>query len=238
MKKLLFLFFILFPTNLYSQSLLDNLFRDEEKEKLLSDSINTLLEDIYFFIEYIETLEENQLKLQFLLEEERNNIKIRTVTETVTEIVRDTVRLTQNGTDINTLFKIPFSLTQNMKGSIYRIKGSTSFRWDYENNKPIEDYTSIDSFDLRLNVETVLVPIGTTFKIETQPTTPNIIITDNQNNILTERDYIKRVPTKLGIGLVGGFGFSYQGMTPYGGVGITYSFYDIGEGIRKLKRRR
>ena len=53
------------------------------------------------------------------------------------------------------------------------------------------------------------------------------------NNVLTEDDYLKKIPTKFGVGLVGGFGFSYQGMTPYVGIGITYSFYDIGNLLKK-----
>ena len=82
---------------------------------------------------------------------------------------------------------------------------------------------------------TDLVPFGNEYRIITTPNTPEIRITENVGNVLTEGDYIKRVPTKLGIGLVGGFGFSYQGLTPYGGVGITYSFYDIGRLFRKSK---
>jgi len=225
----LLLFYILFflPSTLYSQSLFSDLFRDEDREQVLQDSIDVLLDDIYFFIEYIETLEEDQQQLQDLLEKERNNIKVRTVTETVTEIVRDTVRLTQSGTNTNTLYNIPFGITQNLQGSIYRVEGVTSFRWDYENNQPIDQYTKIKDFQLRLNTVTTIIPNGNNYLIETQPKTPNIIITDNENNLLTEDNYIRKVPTRFGIGLVGGFGFSYQGLTPYGGIGITYSFYDL-----------
>lgn len=238
MKKLLLLLLLFYPSSVYGQSFFENIFRDEEKEQLLQDSIKILLDDINFFIEYIESLEEEKQNYKVLYEKEKQNIKIRTVTKTVTETVRDTIRISPSGTNINTLFEIPFSLTQNMQGSIYKLNGITYFNWDYEKDKPINFLTEIDSFDLRLNVYTNLKPSGTSFIIETQPLTSNIIISDNQNNILSEDDYIRRVPTKLGIGLVGGFGFSYQGMTPYAGVGLTYSFLDIKEAIKKLKHRR
>lgn len=239
-KILLLSLLLLLPTTVSGQSLFDNFFRDEDREKELQDSITVLLDDISVFIDYIEYLESRIDNITTLYENEKNNVKIRTIvkTETVEKIVVDTITVIPSGFNVNTVLTIPFEHTERMNGSIYTLSGQTSFKWDFDNNKPTNIFTSIDSFDMRLNVTTSLIKNNTYYTIDTQPTTPNIVISDNQNNILTENDYIKRVPTKLGIGLVGGFGFSYQGMTPYAGVGITYSFYDIGSGIRKLRNRR
>lgn len=229
----------MFPTRLYSQSVFENIFRDEQREQELQDSIKVMLDDIAVFVDYIEYLEYQLNNIQSLYEKEKNNIKIRTVveTETVERVITDTVTIIPSGFNTNSILNIPFKHTERLDGSIYTFSGQTSFKWDFEKNKPIDIFTSIDSFDMRLNVQTRLVQSGDVYKIITQPTTSNIIITDNQNSILTENDYIKRVPTKLGVGLVGGFGFSYQGMTPYAGVGITYSFYDIGNLFRKSRGR-
>lgn len=232
-----FLFVILFwlPSVGFSQGLFDNVFRDEERETQLEDSINVLLSDIYFAIDLIDQLEADNQRLQLLYEQELRNIKIETVTEEVlvTQIVRDTVRITQGGINTNTLFDIPFDITNYLNGSVYNIKGVTTFRWDFENNEPIETDTFVDDFQLNLNVETSLVPRNDTFIIQTQPTTPQIRISDNVGNILTEDDYIRRVPSRFGIGLIGGYGFSYQGVTPYAGIGVTFNFYELSELFRR-----
>lgn len=232
-----FLFVILFwlPSVGFSQGLFDNVFRDEERETQLEDSINVLLSDIYFAIDLIDQLEADNQRLQLLYEQELRNIKIETVTEEVlvTQVVRDTVRITQGGINTNTLFDIPFDITNYLNGSVYNIKGVTTFRWDFENNEPIETDTFVDDFQLNLNVETSLVPRNDTFIIQTQPTTPQIRISDNVGNILTEDDYIRRVPSRFGIGLIGGYGFSYQGVTPYAGIGVTFNFYELSELFRR-----
>jgi opacity protein-like surface antigen len=44
-------------------------------------------------------------------------------------------------------------------------------------------------------------------------------------NVLTTDDYIQKVPSRLGIGLIGGYGFSYQGVTPYAGIGVTFNLF-------------
>jgi len=150
-----------------------------------------------------------------------------------TEVVRDTIRVTQGGINTDTLFNITFNIIDYMNGSVYNIKGYTSFRWDFENNEPIETDTFIDDFQLNLNVETSLVPRDDTFIIQTQPTTPQIRISNNVGNVLTEDDYIRRVPSRLGFGLIGGYGFSYQGVTPYAGIGVTFNFYELSNLFRK-----
>jgi hypothetical protein len=233
--KYLLLFLLFLPTSTFGQGIFDNVFRDAERETQLEDSINVLLDDILFAIELIEQLETDNQRLQQLYEQELQNIKIETVTEEVivTEVVRDTVRVTQSGVNTDKVFNITFDIINYMNGSVYNMKGYTSFRWDFENNEPIETDTFIDDFQLNLNVETSLVPRGDTFIIQTQPTTPQIRISNNVGNVLTEDDYIRRVPSRLGFGLIGGYGFSYQGVTPYAGIGVTFNFYELSELFRR-----
>lgn len=233
-RSLLVILFLL-PSVTFGQGIFDNVFRDEERETQLEDSISVLLSDIYFAIDLIEQLETDNQRLQQLYEQELQNIKIETVTEEVivTEVVRDTIRVTQGGMNTDKVFNITFDIVNYMNGSVYNMKGYTSFRWDFENNEPIETDTFVDDFQLNLNVETSLIPRGDTFIIQTQPTTPQIRISDNVGNVLTEDDYIRRVPSRLGIGLIGGYGFSYQGVTPYAGIGVTFNFYELSELFRR-----
>jgi len=233
--KYLLLFLLFLPTSTFGQGLFDNVFRDEERETQLEDSINVLLDDILFAIDLIDELETDNQRLQQLYQQELQNIKIETVTEEVivTEVVRDTIRVTQGGMNTDKVFNITFDIVNYMNGSVYNMKGYTSFRWDFENNEPIETDTFIDDFQLNLNVETSLVPRGDTFIIQTQPTTPQIRISNNVGNVLTEDDYIRRVPSRLGFGLIGGYGFSYQGVTPYAGIGVTFNFYELSELFRR-----
>lgn len=233
--KYLLLFLLFLPTSTFGQGIFDNVFRDVERETQLEDSINVLLDDILFAIELIEQLETDNQRLQQLYEQELQNIKVETVTEEVivTEVVRDTIRVTQSGMNTDKVFNITFDIINYMNGSVYNMKGYTSFRWDFENNEPIETDTFVDDFQLNLNVETSLVPRGNTFIIQTQPTTPQIRISNNVGNVLTEDDYIRRVPSRLGFGLIGGYGFSYQGVTPYAGIGVTFNFYELSELFRR-----
>jgi len=211
--KYLLLFLLFLPTSTFGQGLFDNVFRDEERETQLEDSINVLLDDILFAIDLIDELETDNQRLQQLYQQELQNIKIETVTEEVivTEVVRDTIRVTQGGMNTDKVFNITFDIVNYMNGTD----------------------TFIDDFQLNLNVETSLVPRGDTFIIQTQPTTPQIRISNNVGNVLTEDDYIRRVPSRLGFGLIGGYGFSYQGVTPYAGIGVTFNFYELSELFRR-----
>jgi len=235
MKRLFLLYLVLFPVSLYGQSLFNDIFRDEGRESALEDSINVLLSDIYFAIDLIDELEAQKDSLQRLYEFEKQNIK--TITEIqqveVIKIQKDTITVTQKGFNTDTQFTIPFNITNYLNGSVYNLEGKTSFLWDFENNLPVSTTTEILSLRLNLNVSTTLIPKGSTYLIETQPTTPQIRISDNVGNVLTEDDYIRRVPSRLGIGLIGGYGFSYQGVTPYAGIGVTFNFYELSELFRR-----
>lgn len=198
----------------------------------LQDSISVLEEDIIFAIEIIEeTIQEKDSITTLLQKEKRKKQQIKTVIE------KDTVVVTPDGRNVLDEYSLVFSNVENLTGAIYKITGSTNFKWDYQLNKPYDVNTAIDTFNMRVNVQTELIKEKDYYKIYTQPLSSDIVITYNENNILTENDYIERVPTRLGIGLIGGFGFSYQGMTPYAGIGITYSFYDIEKLFRKSKNR-
>ena len=123
-----------------------------------------------------------------------------------------------------------------MDGSIYNITGFSQFKWDFNSNNPISPVTTIISFNMRLTLRTNLLRTREYYQIYTQPFTPNIIITENQNNILTEKDYIKKIPSKFSIGVIAGYGFTYKGLSPYVGVGVSYNFYDFNKLIQKIRR--
>ena len=89
------------------------------------------------------------------------------------------------------------------------------------------------NYDLNMNIVTDVVRIEENLLLNTFAVTPEINITSHKGNILTEDDFVIKRPARLGVGLVGGVGFSYQGMTPYVGIGVTYSFYDITELFKK-----
>lgn len=234
---LLFILFIFLaiPPISYSQGLFDNIFRDEEREKLLEDSISVMRSDILFAIDLIEYLEFQKDSLQRLYELEKKNIKIRTVTQEVTKIVKDTVTVTQGGFDVNKIYTIPFDNTERYVGSVFNIKGVTSFKWDFLNNQPLPPTTTINDFQLRLNVRTRLKPIQTGIEVQSIPLSPNIMITDNVDNVIDESNYLKKIPSKISIGIIGGYGFTHQGANPFIGVGVNYSLLEAGDAIRRLK---
>jgi opacity protein-like surface antigen len=203
---------------------------------MLEDSISVLLTDIDFFISYIEYLEFQKDSLQSLYEEEKLNIKTVTKVQTKTIIQIDTIRITQSGYDVDKIYSIPFDITERLDGGIYNITGVSKFKWDFTSNKPISPTTTVTSFEMRLNVRTDLLELREGYEVFTQPLTPNVIITENQNNILTENDYIQKIPSKFGIGVIAGYGFTYKGLSPYAGIGIAYNFYDMKKLIQKIRR--
>lgn len=235
-RILLLLLLLLLPSISYSQNIIQNLFRDEVKEKMLEDSISVLLTDIDFFISYIEYLEFQKDSLQSLYEEEKLNIKTVTKVQTKTIIQIDTIRITQSGYDVDKVYSIPFDITERLDGGIYNITGLSKFKWNFASNEPISPNTIITSFEMRLNVRTDLLEIREGYEVFTQPLTPNVIITENKNNILTEKDYIQKIPSKFGIGVIAGYGFTYKGLSPYAGIGVAYNFYDMKKLIQKIRR--
>lgn len=231
MKYLIYIVIFLFLTN--CNGFIDNLFETKDEKTIkkltnqnwgLQDSVSFLVNDIFWAIDYIDSLE-------YELSLEKKKVKI--VEKEVVKNIVDTLVITQGGFDVNTLYRIDFKEVSYQNGSALRVYGQTNFKWDFINNKPIEIRTSIDDYNLNMNIVTKIEPHSDKLILHTRATTPSIKITSHVNNVLTEDDYLKKIPTKFGVGLVGGFGFSYQGMTPYVGIGITYSFYDIGNLLKK-----
>lgn len=235
MKRYLLLLVMLIPLIGCDSQRVKDLFRDEEREQELEDSISVILEDMEYAIELIQYLEFQKDSLQNLYELEKKNIKVKTVTQEVTKIVKDTVRITQGGFNIDNIYTIEFDNTERYVGSVFNIKGVTSFKWDFLNNQPLPATTTVDDFQLRLNVRTRLKPISTGIEVQSIPLSPNIMITDNVDNVIDESNYLQKIPSKISIGIIGGYGFTHQGANPFVGLGVNYSLLEAGDAIRRLK---
>ena len=226
MKKILIIILFLPLLNCNSQKVKD-LFRDEEREQQLEDSISVILNDIEYAIDLIDEL---YTMIDSLEEIKRKPIMVERVVERV-----DTIRLTQGGFNVDKIYNIPLNQTERYVGSVFNIKGVTSFKWDFLNNEPLTTTTTINDFQLRLNVRTRLKPVSTGLEVEALPLSPNIMITHNTDNVIDKSNYFKEIPSKISIGIIGGYGFTYQGATPFIGVGINYSLLEAGDAIRRLK---
>ena len=226
MKKILIIILFLPLLNCNSQKVKD-LFRDEEREQQLEDSISVILNDIEYAIDLIDEL---YTMIDSLEEIKRKPIMVERVVERV-----DTIRLTQGGFNVDKIYNIPLNQTERYVGSVFNIKGVTSFKWDFLNNEPLTATTTINDFQLRLNVRTRLKPVSTGLEVEALPLSPNIMITHNTDNVIDKSNYFKEIPSKISIGIIGGYGFTHQGATPFIGVGINYSLLEAGDAIRRLK---
>ena len=226
MKKILIIILFLPLLNCNSQKVKD-LFRDEEREQQLEDSISVILNDIEYAIDLIDEL---YTMIDSLEEIKRKPIMVEKVVQRV-----DTIRLTQGGFNVDKIYNIPLNKTERYVGSVFNIKGVTSFKWDFLNNEPLTTTTTINDFQLRLNVRTRLKPVSTGLEVEALPLSPNIMITHNTDNVIDKSNYFKEIPSKISIGIIGGYGFTHQGVTPFIGVGINYSLLEAGDAIRRLK---
>ena len=226
MKKILIIILFLPLLNCNSQKVKD-LFRDEEREQQLEDSISVILNDIEYAIDLIDEL---YTMIDSLEEIKRKPIMVEKVVQRV-----DTIRLTQGGFNVDKIYNIPLNQTERYVGSVFNIKGVTSFKWDFLNNEPLTATTTINDFQLRLNVRTRLKPVSTGLEVEALPLSPNIMITHNTDNVIDKSNYFKEIPSKISIGIIGGYGFTHQGATPFIGVGINYSLLEAGDAIRRLK---
>lgn len=186
----------------------------EKKIVELRDSIETFYDDIYSIIDYVEQLE---LKKQPIL----------------TTIISDTVVLASSGQRVDTLYTLPFSKIERAQGAILKVDGETSFKWDFLNNEPLEESITFNSFDIRLNVSTKVIPVKEGFEINVTPLTPSIEISDNRNSIVDEKTFLQRIPSKVSLGIHAGYGLMYDGVQPYVGVGITYNFIEINSLLKK-----
>ena len=227
MKRYLLLLVILAPLIGCDSQRVKDLFRDEEREQQLEDSISVILDDIEYAVELIDDL---YTMIDSLEQIKRKPIMVEKIVERV-----DTIRLTQGGFNVDKIYNISLDQTERYVGSVFNIKGVTSFKWDFLNNEPLTATTTINDFQLRLNVRTRLKPVTTGLEVESIPLSPNIMITHNTDNVIDKSNYFKEIPSKISIGIIGGYGFTHQGATPFIGVGINYSLLEAGDAIRRLK---
>ena len=232
-RAILFFGLIVYGLLLIKQIRHDNELLLQEQQLIVShlqDSLRLMEEDIFFAIDIIEDLEQQKDSVQTLLNKERRK-KQQVIT------VRDTIMVTPDGRNIREAYKNIVDQVEYFDEGVFEIEGMTSFKWDYMNNKPYENTFTIENFKLNLNVTTRLIPTNQGFEIDVITSSPSVNITKIYNNVLREEDFVKKVPTKLSIGIHGGYGLTNQGLTPYLGVGVTYNFIDV-KAILENKRRK
>lgn len=231
MKKIIGLLLLVISISIYFNIELKKEVKNKEhKIQYIKKELDISLNDNYYLFEYSEKIKGERDSLKSLYHYQLNNPKI-----VYREIIKqrvDTVKVA-GGVELGKIYRLNFNTTQYLNGASYQLNGWNDFVWDFDSNKPKLNDTNIVSFDMRLNVRSEIYPIEKDYKIVTNTLSPNIIINYNENNIITERDYIKKVPTRFSVGLVGGVGFTYHGITPYAGIGITYSFYDLTKFLQK-----
>jgi len=114
-------------------------------------------------------------------------------------------------------------------GGAFELQGTSTFKWDYLNNRPYDEELNIEDFRVNLNVTTRLKPIPTGYEIEVIPMDRFVNITGINNNLLTGKEFIRKVPSKVSLGIHAGYGLTSKGFTPFVGVGVTYNFIDLTE---------
>lgn len=191
---------------------------------ILEDSVAVFESDLFFAIDLIENFEEQKDSVEHLLIVERKKKRqVRTVIE------KDTVMVTPDGRNIMDNYDLLFNEVVRFNGGAFRLEGISSFKWDYINNKPYGEVLDIQDFTVNINLTTRLKPIPTGFEIEVLPMADFVNITGLNNNLLTGKEFIRRVPSKVSFGIHAGYGLTSKGFTPFVGVGITYNFIDLTE---------
>ena len=191
---------------------------------ILEDSVAVFESDLFFAIDLIETFEQQKDSVESLLIVERKKKR-----RVVTVVEKDTVRVTPDGRNIMDSYDLLFNEVVRFNGGAFRIEGISSFKWDYMNNKPYDEQLNIEDFKVNINLTTRLKPIPTGFEIEVLPMAPFVDITGLNNNLLTGKEFIRKVPSKVSFGLHAGYGLTSDGFTPFVGVGVTYNFIDLTE---------
>ena len=191
---------------------------------ILEDSVAVFESDLFFAIDLIETFEQQKDSVESLLIVERKKKR-----RVVTVVEKDTVMVTPDGRNIMDSYDLLFNEVVRFNGGAFRIEGISSFKWDYMNNKPYDEQLNIEDFKVNINLTTRLKPIPTGFEIEVLPMAPFVDITGLNNNIITGREFIRKVPSKVSFGLHAGYGLTSDGFTPFVGVGVTYNFIDLTE---------
>lgn len=191
---------------------------------ILEDSVAVFESDLFFAVDLIETFEQQKDSVESLLIVERKKKR-----RVVTVVEKDTVMVTPDGKNIMDSYDFLFNEVVRFNGGAFRIEGISSFKWDYINNKPYDEQLNIEDFKVNINLTTRLKSIPTGFEIEVLPMAPFVDITGLNNNLLTGKEFIRKVPSKVSFGLHAGYGLTSDGFTPFVGVGVTYNFIDLTE---------
>jgi hypothetical protein len=191
---------------------------------ILEDSVAVFESDLFFAVDLIETFEQQKDSVESLLIVERKKKR-----RVVTVVEKDTVTVTPDGRNIMDSYDLLFNEVVRFNGGAFRIEGISSFKWDYINNKPYDEQLNIEDFKVNINLTTRLKPIPTGFEIEVLPMAPFVDITGLNNNLLTGKEFIRKVPSKVSFGLHAGYGLTSDGFTPFVGIGVTYNFIDLTE---------
>lgn len=191
---------------------------------ILEDSVAVFESDLFFAIDLIEAFEQQKDSVESLLIVERKKKR-----RVVTVVEKDTVRVTPDGRNIMDSYDLLFNEVVRFNGGAFRIEGISSFKWDYMNNKPYDEQLNIEDFKVNINLTTRLKPIPTGFEIEVLPMAPFVDITGLNDNLLTGKEFVRKVPSKVSFGLHAGYGLTSDGFTPFVGVGVTYNFIDLTE---------
>lgn len=191
---------------------------------ILEDSVAVFESDLFFAVDLIEAFEQQKDSVESLLIVERKKKR-----RVVTVVEKDTVMVTPDGKNIMDSYDFLFNEVVRFNGGAFRIEGISSFKWDYINNKPYDEQLNIEDFKVNINLTTRLKSIPTGFEIEVLPMAPFVDITGLNNNLLTGKEFIRKVPSKVSFGLHAGYGLTSDGFTPFVGVGVTYNFIDLTE---------
>ena len=191
---------------------------------ILEDSVAVFESDLFFAVDLIEAFEQQKDSVESLLIVERKKKR-----RVVTVVEKDTVMVTPDGKNIMDSYDLLFNEVVRFNGGAFRIEGISSFKWDYINNKPYDEQLNIEDFKVNINLTTRLKPIPTGFEIEVLPMAPFVDITGLNNNLLTGKEFIRKVPSKVSFGLHAGYGLTSDGFTPFVGIGVTYNFIDLTE---------
>ena len=191
---------------------------------ILEDSVAVFESDLFFAVDLIEAFKQQKDSVESLLIVERKKKR-----RVVTVVEKDTVMVTPGGKNIMDSYDLLFNEVVRFNGGAFRIEGISSFKWDYINNKPYDEQLNIEDFKVNINLTTRLKPIPTGFEIEVLPMAPFVDITGLNNNLLTGKEFIRKVPSKVSFGLHAGYGLTSDGFTPFVGIGVTYNFIDLTE---------
>ena len=154
------------------------------------------------------------------------------IDKVVERVVRDTVEVNSSGVRTDTTYQIDFKLLDKYVDSYFETEGITSFKWDYVKNEPYGISSTLLNSRISLNLSTEFTVEDIKdeeqeLTIEVLTSSPNVTISHVHNPSIVLDDVHKPRPYRWGFGVIGGYGYSNQGLSPYIGVGITYTFIGL-----------